>query len=200
MYKPTFNPKKFKALALHLSEYIRCNSDLLDGGIIRLSAMLYYCDFERFAKTTGEDIIDKDRTITGSTYVKKEFGIFPKQLVDQIELWKKNGDITIHHSKRFRYDLVDVIPTTQHHRLIEKFVGDGLFNHDELDIVRQIRDEICNLPRNDLMQMMKDERGWIMSDINAMIPYESYMIASPESEWVILWCESTDNKKRYQKK
>ena len=189
MYTPTFKPDKFKALALHLAEYTTeyAMEHDIDCSLVRLSAMLYYCDFEMFRMSAGrKNLKNEDWTITGASYVKRQFGALPKELSEHIHLWETNGDIKIDKSKMFRYRLVNIIPTRESAWGIYSLASKG-FTDTELKIIRDVSREVCALKRNDLIKMIQDEASWMMTDYDSVIPYSASLIAAPDSEDLILW-------------
>lgn len=68
MYKPRFDSRKFRDLALYLAH--KCKEDP-NFGMVKLWIMMYYCDFIAFQRT--------GKPITGATYVKKSWGPYPRE-------------------------------------------------------------------------------------------------------------------------
>ena len=73
MYKPEFDSRKFRDLALYLAHR---SKDDPNFGMVKLQLMMYYCDFIAYHRT--------GKSITGATYVKRPFGPAPKEFADEV--------------------------------------------------------------------------------------------------------------------
>ena len=68
MYKPEFNSRKFRNLALYLAHKAKDDPHF---GMVKLWIQMYYCDFISFQRT--------GKPITGATYEKRSWGPYPSQ-------------------------------------------------------------------------------------------------------------------------
>ena len=73
MYKPEFDSRKFRDLALYLAHK---SQDDPYFGMVKLWVQMYYCDTIHW-KRTG-------MSITGATYEKRSFGPFPREWPEEL--------------------------------------------------------------------------------------------------------------------
>ena len=68
MYKPAFDSRKFRNLALYLAHRSKGDPHF---GMVKLWTQLYYCDTIAFVRT--------GKPITGATYEKRSWGFYPRE-------------------------------------------------------------------------------------------------------------------------
>lgn len=163
-----FDADKFADLILFVAH--RCRNDRRFGSV-KLSKILYYCDFESFKRTL--------KPITGATYLKKPKGPFPdelrrarRRLVEEDKAEMKLQRVIDYHENR-------LVPTSDHVELSDKF---SVAEHRIIDdVIEKMR------PMNaaDITEYSHGEFGWIHGELNEPIPYATALIARSDADWVI---------------
>ena len=165
MYEPEFDSEKFRQLVLYIADQSREDEWF---GAIKLNKLLYYCDFQAFAWLR--------ESITGATYVKLREGPAPRQMLEQRSILIGEGDAVLKTRPMFRYSQHRLTPTSTGHVL------GGAFSADEKRIVDATIHSFWNLTGTQISEMSHAEMGWIVTEDNERIPYESVLLVSPNQE------------------
>lgn len=162
-----FDQGKFDNLVLYIAH--RCRNDERFGSV-KLSKILYYCDFEGFKRNLSP--------ITGATYLKKPKGPFPgelaetrRQLIARREAVMKLQRVIDYHENR-------LVPTSNHVELNDRF------SLVERQIIDDVIDRMQNMNVADLTEYSHGEFGWQHGDLNEPIPYATALIARDDAPWV----------------
>ncbi len=163
-----FDADKFADLVLYIAH--RCRNDRRFGSV-KLSKILYYCDFESFKRTL--------KPITGATYLKKPKGPFPdelrrarRRLVEEDKAEMKLQRVIDYHENR-------LIPTTDHVELSDKF------NAVERRIIDEVIEDMRGKNAADLTELSHGEFGWQNGEMDQPIPYATALIARNDEPWVV---------------
>ena len=163
-----FDAGKFSDLVLYIAH--KCRNDERFGSV-KLSKILYYCEFEGFQRTL--------KPITGATYLKKPKGPYPaelnetrKNLIDDHRAELKLQRVIDYHENR-------LIPTTDHVELSDKF------NAVERRIIDEVIEDMRGKNAADLTELSHGEFGWQNGEMDQPIPYATALIARSDADWVI---------------
>ena len=163
-----FDAGKFSDLVLYIAH--KCRNDERFGSV-KLSKILYYCEFEVFKRTL--------KPIAGATYLKKPKGPYPAELKDTRKALIADDKADMKLQRVIDYHENRLVPTTEHVELSSKFSA----------AERQIIDEVIeNMRRKnaaDLTELSHGEFGWQHGEIDQPIPYATALIARSDADWVV---------------
>ena len=163
-----FDQKKFAELVLYIAH--RCRNDERFGSV-KLSKILYYCDFEGFKQTL--------EPITGATYLKKPKGPFPAELKRTRSTLIAERKAEMRLQRVIDYHENRLVPTSDLVELSDKF------SDVERQIIDEVIDELKIMNAADLTEHSHGEFGWKHGDLNEPIPYATALIARSDEPWVI---------------
>lgn len=169
---PTFDPEKFKNLILFIA--MECRNDERFG-LMKLSKMLYYCDFEAFRRLR--------RPITGATYVKMTNGPVPKEIYDMRRELVAEGRARVEPRRVFDYNEQRLVPVVEGVELSDQF------DDDEREIIGEVIDWLRHMSGAEVSRISHGEFGWRFGEFKEPISYDTASIAREDDptllEWVI---------------
>jgi hypothetical protein len=155
-----FNRSKLKELVLYLS---RASASDEGFGMVKLNKLLYRADTEAF-RLLGE-------SITGTEYLKQEFGPVAAGLQGLIEEMAKDELVEWRHYQRGEY--VSDVPEAREDPDMQRF------SPAEIEIIDQVRQELAPHGGKSVSDWSHEEwAGWRISGVGEQIPYETVVIAS----------------------
>ena len=173
MYCPTFNSEKFRELVLYIADQ-SIDDDWF--GAVKLNKILYFCDFQAFAKQL--------QPITGATYVKLPEGPAPRQLLQERQALLDEELAVMENRRVFRYTQQRLVPTASHPEL------SNCFSDLERAIVEGVLEFLRPLNGSQASELSHEEMGWILADDNQVIPYESALLVNPDDLDFWAWREN----------
>ena len=173
MYTPEFNSEKFRDLMLYISDQSRDDPWF---GAVKLNKILYYCDFQAFARF--------QRPITGASYVKMRAGPVPRELLKERRVLVDAGQATIETRSVFRYTQQRLVPLGNNIQLGTQF------SQGECSIIDEVLEFLKPLSAKQASDVAHDEAGWILARDREIIPYETAWLA-PVSD-VEAWMMADD--------
>jgi len=129
-------------------------------GAVKLNKILYYSDMISFAQT--------GKSITGATYVKRERGPVPKEVVEAINNLKTAGrlntrEVSIFDKKRREFDALDE----------PKF---SVFQHDDLRLINDMIGFVCGYNAREISDISHTV-VWEAADLGEELPYQSFLLS-----------------------
>lgn len=148
------NTKKFKNTILYLA-------NKLDGkikGKKKLAKLLYFVDFDFFEKY--------ESSITGATYKHLPMGPYPSELVEVLELMRKEKLI----ETSFEQNSSGYSPTEVYQSKIEADLK--IFSNEEIEMLDRVIKKYSELNGTQLEQLSHAEAPYIGTELDEEIPYE----------------------------
>lgn len=141
-----------------LAHYIcyKCQDPTVLGST-KLNKILWYSDVISL-KLRGE-------TITGETYVKRQYGPIPKHILEVIKRLQKQGDIIVRLSEYHGYQKQDFIAMTK--------PDFSMFSPEEISIVDDVLREVCYNHTATSISLATHDDIWKLADIGEEIPLET---------------------------
>jgi hypothetical protein len=165
--EPTFEQdipkaqKKLEELILYIAA--KCQNDP-NFGATKLNKILYYSDFYNYA--------NHGVGITGSEYMKLEYGPAPKRLLPVSRKMKINGDIAIQE--------ISLSTAYKQKRVVALRDPDlSVFSADEINTVHMIIDAFKSKNAKDVSDLSHG-RAWRIAGLKESIPYESFWISDED--------------------
>jgi hypothetical protein len=167
-----FDRAKFKELVLFICSM--CEPSKL--GAVKLHKILYLADMLRFAF--------EGHAITGSVYVKREFGPTSRDLLGALRELQRENAIRVGNSIYFRFRKATYLPL----RAPEM----SIFAEDEITLVRDVIDFVANHNTAKTISEFSHNRAWEMAEFGAEIPYYTAFAFLPSevSDAAIEWAAS----------
>jgi hypothetical protein len=147
-------PKKLEALAHYIC--YKCQDPTVLGST-KLNKILWYSDVISL-KLRGE-------TITGETYVKRQYGPVPRHILDVIKRLEKRGDIVVRPSDYHGYAKRDFIAMRK--------PDFSMFSSEEISIVDDVLREVCYNHTATSISLSTHDDIWKLADIGEEIPLET---------------------------
>jgi hypothetical protein len=167
-----FDRMKFKELILFICG--SCEPSRL--GAVKLHKILYLADMLRFAF--------EGRAITGSIYVKREFGPTSRHLLSALKELRRENAIRVGSSIYFRFRKATYLP--------QREPDMSLFTEEEIALVRDVVDFVANHNTAKTISEFSHNRAWEMAEFGAEIPYHTAFALFPSeiSDETIEWAAS----------
>jgi len=129
-------------------------------GAVKLNKILYYSDMVSFAKT--------GKSITGATYVKRERGPVPKEVVEAINNLKRTHrletrEVSIFDKTRREFDALDE----------PKF---SVFQHEDLKLINDMIGFVCGYNASEISDISHTV-VWEVADMGEELPYNSFLVS-----------------------
>jgi|SRR5271165_6894597 len=129
-------------------------------GAVKLSKILYYSDMINFAHF--------GKSITGSTYVKRQRGPVPKEVVEAINNLKTSGrletrEVSVFDKTRREFDALDE-PELK------------IFEHRELKLINDMIGAACSYDAQEISDISHTV-VWEVADMGEELPYESFLVS-----------------------
>ena len=159
MYQPEFNATKFGDLMLYLAH--RCQ-DVNHFGATKLCKLLYYSDFNAFARTGSP--------ITGADYMRQDHGPMPREFYWQRHRLIEAGRARLEMRVVLDHDEDRLVP------LVGDSYYDGLFSRPEFDAIERALDLLSDMTAERASEHSRGEVGWKMAKDEETIPYEAAYI------------------------
>jgi uncharacterized phage-associated protein len=126
-------------------------------GAVKLNKILYYADMVNFAQT--------GKSITGATYVKRERGPAPKEVVEAINNLKtakrlETRDVSIFDKTRRQFDALDE-PQFK------------VFQHEELKLINDMIGFVCGFNAREISDISHTV-VWEVAEMGEELPYHSF--------------------------
>ena len=163
-----FDPMKFADLILYIAH--RCRDDERFG-FVKLSKIVYYCDFEGFKRTL--------KPITGATYLKKPQGPFPAALEDTRSWLTANGSADVMQLRVIDYNENRLVPTSDQVELSDKF------SVAERQIIDDVIEKMQPMNAADLTEYSHGDFGWEHGEMNEPITYTTALVPRSDEPWVV---------------
>lgn len=129
-------------------------------GAVKLNKILYYSDMLHYAET--------GQSITGATYVKRQRGPVPKQVVPAIESLCSDSRLEVRNVSVF--DLVrrgsEAIGVTEIRQ----------FSSDEIERINQMIRFVCDHSANEISDI-SHTIVWEAADLGEELPYETFLVS-----------------------
>lgn len=131
-------------------------------GAVKLNKILYYADMASYA-TRG-------KPITGATYVKRQRGPCPKQIVPAVEHLKQSmrlvtRDVSFFELTRREFDAKGHTDTT-------------IFHPDEIELINHMMRFVCDHSAAEISQISHTVI-WDVADMGEELPYEAFLASYP---------------------
>jgi len=152
-----FDSPKFDELIVYIAKRLPPEAAL---GRVKLAKLLMHSDFTAFLRL--------GRSITGATYEKWEHGHLPKELLLAERDLQADGSLV--------QESVDFYGRRLRHITAKRDPNLSDFTEDEIAIVEGALRLYGHESASYLSLLAHDEPGWVLSDDNAPIPYESALI------------------------
>jgi hypothetical protein len=147
------NRAKFKALAHH----IIAKSDPSRLGTIRLNKILFYVDTAAF-RATG-------KSLTGETYIKRQFGPVPKNILKVLGELEQEGAIVVRDHDRYGDRI--------RHFMSMKEPNLAAVSAEDLALVDDMRAYICDNFSASAISQVSHDQVWEAANIGEVIPLEA---------------------------
>lgn len=153
----TLDMMKLEEAVLYVCSTCRPEDQL---GAVKLNKILYYSDMLRFANT--------GKSITGATYVKRQLGPVPKEIIEAINQLKATSrlqtrEVSIFDKTRREFDALDE-PSLK------------IFGHDELQLINSMISSVCGYNAREISDISHTV-VWEVADMGEVLPYESFLVS-----------------------
>jgi hypothetical protein len=167
-----FNRAKFKELILFVCR--NCEPPKL--GAVKLHKILYLSDMLWFAF--------EGRAITGSAYIKREFGPTSRHLLSALRELQRESAILVSNDVYFRFRKATYLPNREPDLT--------LFTEEEIALVRDVIDFVANHNTAKTISEFSHNRAWEMAEFGAEISYHTAFALFPStvSEEATEWAAS----------
>ncbi len=162
--------RKFRELLLYVAKLSegdpRC-------GRTKLNKILFYADFGAYRKL--------GRSISGQTYLKREFGPVAGGLPATIDAMVADGECVWASRDHYGRSLHKLLPLREPDLAV--------FDAAEVDLVRQVVEELWELNATEVSDLSHRFIGWQAAEIGEEIPYSTVLVApmrplsGDEVEW-----------------
>lgn len=152
-----FNSEKFDTLVHHIC----AKSDTEKLGAIKLNKILWFSDIVHF--------LTKGESITGATYIKRQFGPVPQPIVGALERLKAANKLCV--AEKVHYGL----PKREFITLCEPDLS--VFQGEEISLVDDILETITNQHTANSISDATHDEIWEMAEIGETIPYQAVMVS-----------------------
>ncbi len=127
-------------------------------GAVKLNKILYYSDMVSFAQT--------GKSITGATYVKRDRGPVPKEVVEAINNLRTAGrietrEVSIFDKTRREFNALDEPKLS-------------LFSHDDLRLINDMIGFVCSYNAREISDFSHTV-VWEVADMGEELPYDSFL-------------------------
>jgi len=152
------NRAKFKALV----HYIIAKSDPATLGAIRLNKILFYIDAFAF-QATGQ-------SLTGETYVKRQHGPVPKDILRILGELEDSKAIVIRNRGR--------VPTARRDYISMVTPNTATLGVEDLEIADFVREDICENHTASSISLLSHTHVWEAANIGETIPLEATLVSA----------------------
>jgi hypothetical protein len=156
-----FRKKKFRTLVHYVCD--KCSEQPSKLGATKLHKVAWHADMIAYLQT-GE-------TITGETYVKRQFGPTAKHMLPTLDDLEKAGAIAVRDVDYFGYD------KTEYVSLKKPDIGD--FSAQEIDIVNDMIRYVCDENSAASISAKTHDRIWELAEIGEEIPFGTAFAGNP---------------------
>lgn len=154
------NRAKMKAMVHH----VIANSDPVRLGAIRLNKIMWYADTLAY-RSTGA-------SISGETYVKRQFGPVPKNVLNILGELEAENAIVVRDQPRFGVVLREFFAKTPS-------APEGALSKDELAILEDVRGVICDEHTAMSISELSHDQVWEAANMGEEIPMAATLAAFP---------------------
>lgn len=155
--KTTMKPAKLKAIVHH----VIATTDPARLGSVRLNKILWYADTISY-RTDGHPI-------TGETYVKRPRGPVAKHMLKVLGDLEHDNAIAIRRQSKFGKEMNAYMALTE--------ANTGALTPDELALVDEVRDVICNAHTADSISALSHDQVWEAANLGEIIPLSASLVA-----------------------
>ena len=148
-----FAESKFKELILYISH----KAEPKNLGAIKLNKILWYSDMLSYLLF--------EKPISGETYIKRQYGPVPKHILAVIDQLVASGDMCMRDTNYFGYAKKEHLPLRKPDL--------SAFSADEISIVDNIIDTICEGHTATSISEHSHDRIWELAEIGEEIPYNT---------------------------
>jgi len=129
-------------------------------GAVKLNKILYYSDMISFAQT--------GKPVTGATYVKRQRGPVPKEVVEAINNLKatkrlETREVSIFDKTRREFEALDEAELK-------------IFEHRELQLINDMIAAVCSYDAQQISDISHTV-VWEVADMGEELPYESFLVS-----------------------
>lgn len=148
------NWEKFKALVHYICDKAESPSEL---GSIKLNKVLWYSDVINYM-VTGE-------SMTGETYVKRQFGPVPRDVLGAVEQLVSEGKIArgrVDHFGHMKNEYIAILPSDK-----------SIFSGNEISLIDEAYEHVC---LNHTAKSISEETHgtiWRIAEMGEVLPYET---------------------------
>jgi len=166
-----FNKEKFKNLVLYICD--KCEPKEL--GSTKLNKVLLYTDMFSY--------VYLEKPVTGETYVKRQFGPVPKNILAILNELEMSRQLVIKESNYFGYDKKEYIALEKPD--LTQFTG------QEISLIDAMIEVICKEHTAKTISEASHDRIWELAEIGEEIPYEAFLaseigeIDKEDIEWAM---------------
>ena len=148
-----FRKRKFKALIHYVCD--RCSEEPHKLGAVKLNKVAWHADTLAY-RMHGD-------SITGETYVKRQFGPTAKHMLPILGELQKAGAIAIRDVSYYGYDKAEYIALRR--------ADVAVFAPEEVDIINMMIRYVCDENTAASISAKTHDRIWQLADIGEPIPY-----------------------------
>lgn len=152
--------RKFRELILYVARETegdpRC-------GATKLNKLLFYADFRAYRRL--------GRPISDQRYRKEEFGPVPARVVPAVRRMVEKGECAWAARDYFGHELRKLIPLREPDL--------SVFSPEEIDLVRQVIDELWELNATEVSDLSHRFVGWQATETGEEIPYGTVFVGEP---------------------
>lgn len=152
------NRAKMKALV----HYVIAKSDPSRLGAVRLNKILFYIDSIAF-RADGQ-------SVTGGTYVKRQLGPVPKDILSILGELEHENAIVIRNRDRFGMSMREFIARTEADT-------SASLSDDELALTESVRSVICEDFTANGISALSHDKVWEAANIGEVIPLAATLVA-----------------------
>lgn len=142
-------------------------------GATKLNKLLFYADFRAYRRL--------GRSISDHRYRKGEFGPVPSRVVPAVKRMVEQGECAWAARDYCGRELRKLIPLREPDL--------SVFSPEEIDLVRQVIDELWELNATEVSDLSHRFVGWKATEMGEEIPYATVFVGDPrplseaETEW-----------------
>lgn len=132
-------------------------------GATKLNKLLFYADFRAYRRL--------GRSISDQRYRKGEFGPVPSRVVPAVKRMVERGECAWATRDYFGRELRKLIPLREPDL--------SVFSPEEIDLVRQVIDELWELNATEVSDLSHRFAGWQATGMGEEIPYATVFVGDP---------------------
>lgn len=179
-----FRKRKFKSLIHYVCD--RCSEEPEKLGAVKLNKVAWHADILAY-RTLGD-------SVTGETYIKRQFGPTAKHMLPVLRELEKDGAIAIRDDSYYGYDKTEYIAL--------KRADVSVFDAEEVDIINMMIRYVCDENTAASISAKTHDRIWELAEIGEHIPYFAVFAGRAEeiTEDALRWARAEAERLGYLEK